>query len=102
MFVVGVIKYDGGNMKKIEDKQELGLVLPALIVSSLLETGRPPSIVDVESLSFELADEMRKLGYEELTADLLLAFLKTGDVEKLDPEQIVDLEGPAVTTFIGG
>ena len=89
-------------MQVVPLKQELGLLLPCLIISNLLETGKPPDIVAVEAVSPEMAAEMKALGYEELTADLLRAFFRNEDVEELDPEQLVDLRGPAVSSFIGG
>jgi hypothetical protein len=88
-------------MKTVDKKQELAILLPALIVNNLLETGKPPDIVKVRTVSPEIADEMEELGYSELSADLFHAFVRTGSVEKLDPEQLVDLRGPAVSAFIG-
>ena len=89
-------------MKTVPSEQELSIVLPALIVSNLLETGKPPDIVAVRAVSPELADAMKELGYAELTADLLRAFIRNGDVEEVDPEQMASLHGPAVSAFVGG
>jgi len=88
-------------MDKIEVKQELGLVLPALIAHNLLATGKHPDIVKVRAVSPEIADKMESLGYDELTADLFRAFLRSGDLEKVDDERLVDLRGPAVIAFAG-
>lgn len=88
-------------MKTVDRKQELAILLPALIVHNLLETGNPPDIVEVRAVSPEIADEMEELGYSELSPDLFHAFARTGSVEELDPEQLVNLRGPAVSAFIG-
>lgn len=88
-------------MKTVERKQELSILLPALIVNNLLETGKPPDIVEVRAVSPEIADEMEELGYSELTPDLFHAFMRTEAVEKLDPDQLVDLRGAAVSKFVG-
>jgi hypothetical protein len=37
-----------------------------------------------------------------LTADLMRAFLRTGDVKKLDPEKVASFRGPAVRALAGG
>jgi hypothetical protein len=89
-------------METASHQEELGIALPALIVSKLLETGKGPDILDVRAVSPELADSMQELGYDELTADLMRAFLRTGDVKKLDPEKVASFRGPAVRALAGG
>jgi ribosome biogenesis protein Tsr3 len=94
-------KHIGGAVKKVPADQELGIALPALIISNLVETGEPPDTVAVEAVSPEVAANMRELGYQELTADLLRAFIRSGDVSPLDQEELVDLRGPAVSALVG-
>jgi hypothetical protein len=89
-------------METVTPQEALGIALPALIVSKLLETGKCPDILDVRALSPELADSMQELGYDELTAELMRAFLRTGDVKELDPEKVVSFRGPAVRALAGG
>lgn len=88
-------------MNTIDRKQELGFLLPVMIVNNMLETGKAPDIVAVRAVSLDIADEMETLGYESLTPDLLRAFMKHGDIEAPDSEQLVDLRGPAVSAFVG-
>lgn len=88
-------------MESATIQQELSIVLPALIVSKMLETGEYPDIVEVRAVSPELADNMKDLGYDELTDDLLQAFLRVGDVKELGTEEVVRFHGSAVEAFVG-
>ena len=83
-------------------REELSIVLPALLVASVIDSGRNPRILDIEPVSPEIAAEMRALGYRELSPELLKAFTRAGQLMPFPSDKMVSVDGPLVRLFCGG
>jgi hypothetical protein len=65
------------------------LALSVLVVARNVESGRNPDIVDVEGISPTVASEMKTLGYDELSPDLLRALTGVGVVKKAGRNRLI-------------
>jgi len=72
----------------LSEKESRGLLLLSLIVETKMVKQKHPSIVDVEQRSPDIAKRMKTLGYEELSPDLLRAFIRSGEVPPLENDDL--------------
>jgi len=70
-------------------------VLRAILAKRVLEKKQGPDIVEVARLSPEAAEVMKASGWKRLTAALLRAMLRSGDLEEYPSGRLVQLSGDA-------
>ena len=71
-------------MEQLGTEPGVDTVLTALITCSIMETGSNPGILSVETVSPDVATQMRLLGYSELSPALLVAMIQHGTVSTSD------------------
>jgi len=87
-------------MKVMADGLETSRVVPALLAFHSIEKKRNPSIVDVRSVSPELASKMEDLGYTELTKALVAAFRGHGVIQEPDLKELCLFSGEMSRRFL--
>ena len=87
-------------MRIVTEALETSRVIPALLALRSIEKKGNPSIVDVRSVSPELASKMEELGYTELTKDLITAFRGHGIIQEPDPKELCLFSGEMSRRFL--
>jgi hypothetical protein len=72
-------------------KERTAVNLSVLITTTNMEKDRNPSILEVKQCAPRIAALMQQLGYEELSAELFRAFLKTGKAKQFDRNNLTHL-----------
>lgn len=88
-------------LSSISTEEELVYVLPALMADAYMEKGKNADIVDIKPFAPGIAKEMEKLGYSELTPELLAGFIRIGDVQLIQKGTLRLFDGSAMNAFMG-
>lgn len=67
-------------MTEVTIPQEETLVLQAAAAVCMVKNARWPTILETRAISADVADRVSKLGYSEVSPDMLRALLRTGGI----------------------